>query len=164
MEPDLGSWQSPDITRSHSYRGTIAWTPPTAIYRAYTVLENQYSSSTQVQCFLYIHVYYFEQDEYPSSTSPSPACRYRSRSKVITCDTPSYASDHLYQIWKESIQTCRRYKADTIFKVKADKPWKYRSKVITCNIPSDANDDLCQIWTECKQNCRFLFSRWKPKN
>ena len=34
--------------------------------------------------------------------------RYRSRSKVITCDTPSHASDHLYQIWKESIQNCRR--------------------------------------------------------
>ena len=29
--------QSPDISRSHLYRGTIAWTPPTAIYRAYTV-------------------------------------------------------------------------------------------------------------------------------
>ena len=37
MEPDLGSWQSPDISRSHLYHGTIAWTPPTAIYRAYTV-------------------------------------------------------------------------------------------------------------------------------
>ena len=37
MDPDLGSWQSPDISRSHLYRGTIAWTPPTAIYRAYTV-------------------------------------------------------------------------------------------------------------------------------
>ena len=37
MGPDLGSWQSPDISRSHLYRGTIAWTPPTAIYRAYTV-------------------------------------------------------------------------------------------------------------------------------
>ena len=37
MEPDMGSWQSPDISRSHLYRGTIAWTPPTAIYRAYTV-------------------------------------------------------------------------------------------------------------------------------
>ena len=38
MEPDFGSWQTPDISRSHLYRGTIAWTPPTAIYRAYTVL------------------------------------------------------------------------------------------------------------------------------
>ena len=37
MEPDFGSWQSPDISRSHLYCGTIAWTPPTAIYRAYTV-------------------------------------------------------------------------------------------------------------------------------
>ena len=90
---------------------------------------------------------------------------YRSRSKVITCDTPLHASDHLYWIWKESIQNCRRYRADTILKVKAERPWKYssRSEVITCDTPSDANDDLCQIWKECKQNCRF-FSRWKPKN
>ena len=42
MEPDLGSWQSPDISRSHLYRGTIAWTPPTAIYRAYTVLYSSH--------------------------------------------------------------------------------------------------------------------------
>ena len=78
--------------------------------------------------------------------------------------TLSHASDHLYQIWKESIQNCRRYRADTIFKVKAEWPWKYRSrsKVITCDTPSDANDDLCQTWKECKQNCRF-FSRWKQK-
>ena len=40
MEPDFGSWQTPDISRSHLYRGTIAWTPPTAIYRAYTVLTS----------------------------------------------------------------------------------------------------------------------------
>ena len=85
--------------------------------------------------------------------------RYRSRSKIITCNTPSHASDHLYQIWKESIQNCRRYRVDTIFKVKAEWPWKYqsRSKVITCDTPSDGNDDLCQIWKECKQNCRFFF-------
>ena len=38
MEPDFGSWQTLDISRSHLYRGTIAWTPPTAIYRAYTVM------------------------------------------------------------------------------------------------------------------------------
>ena len=29
--------QSPDISRSHLYRGTIPWTPTTAIYREYTV-------------------------------------------------------------------------------------------------------------------------------
>ena len=48
---------------------------------------------------------------------------------------------------------------ETIFKVKAEWPWKYRSrsKVITCDTPSDGNDDLCQIWKECKQNCRFFF-------
>ena len=38
MESDFGSWQSPDISRSHLYRGTFPWTPPTAIYRADTVL------------------------------------------------------------------------------------------------------------------------------
>ena len=54
-------------------------------------------------------------------------------------------------------KNCRRYKADTIFKVEAQWPWKYRSKVITCDTPSDANDNLCQIWKECKQNCRFFF-------
>ena len=85
--------------------------------------------------------------------------RYRSRSKVITCDTPSHASNHLYQIWKESIQNYRRYRADRIFKFKAEWYWKYRSrsKVITCNTPSNANDDSCLIWKEYKQNCRFFF-------
>ena len=94
----------------------------------------------------------------PSKNKVEWPWRYRSRSKVITCDTPSHASDHLYQIWNEPIQNCRRYRADTIFKVKAEWPWKYRSrlKVITCDTPSDANDDLCQIWKECKQNWRFF--------
>ena len=48
--------------------------------------------------------------------------RYRSRSKAITCDTPSHASDHLYQIWKESIKNCRCYRADTIFKTRFSRP------------------------------------------
>ena len=39
--------------------------------------------------------------------------RYRSRSKVVVHDTPLHASDHLCLIWKESIQNCRRYRADT---------------------------------------------------
>ena len=34
---NFGSWQSPDISRSQLYRATIAWTPPTAMYREYTV-------------------------------------------------------------------------------------------------------------------------------
>ena len=42
MEPDFGSCQSPDISRSHLYRGTIAWTPPTAIYREYTVTGSHF--------------------------------------------------------------------------------------------------------------------------
>ena len=80
----------------------------------------------------------------------------KSRSKVITCDTPSHASDHLYQIWKESIQNCRRYRADTVFKVKVEWPWRYRSrlKVITCDTPSHASDYLYQIWKESFKNCR----------
>ena len=95
----------------------------------------------------------------PSQNKVEWPWKYRSRSKVITCDTPSHASNHLYQIWKESIQNYRRNRADTIFKVKAEWPWKYRSrsKVITCNTPSNANEDLCQIWKEYKQNCRFFF-------
>ena len=56
----------------------------------------------------------------PSQNKVEWPWRYRSRSKVITCDTPSYASNHLYQIWKESIQNDRRYRADMIFKVKAN--------------------------------------------
>ena len=95
----------------------------------------------------------------PSHNKVEWPWRYRSRSKVITCNTPSHASDHLYPIWKESMQNCRPYRADTIFKVKAEWPWKYRSrsKVITCDTPSDAIDDLCQKWKEHKQNCRFFF-------
>ena len=38
MEPDVGSWQRPDISHCHLYRGTIAWTPPTAVYWECTVL------------------------------------------------------------------------------------------------------------------------------
>ena len=33
----------------------------------------------------------------------------------FTRDTPSNASDHLYQIWRESILNCRCYRVDTIF-------------------------------------------------
>ena len=87
--------------------------------------------------------------------------RFRSRSKVIVCDTPSYGSDHLWLIWKESIQNCRCYRADTIFKAKAEWPWRYRSrsKVIICNTPSHTSDHLCEIWKESIENCRFFFSR-----
>ena len=71
--------------------------------------------------------------------------RYRSRSKVITCDPPSHAGDHLCQIWKESTRNCRCYRADTIFKAKAKWPWRYRSrsKVIICNTHPYTSDHLC---------------------
>ena len=92
----------------------------------------------------------------PSQNKVEWPWRYRSRSKVITCDTPSHVSNHLYQIWKESIQNCRRYRADTIFKVKVERPWRYRSrsKVITCDTPPYASDHLYQIWKESIRNCR----------
>ena len=74
----------------------------------------------------------------PSQNKVEWPWRYRSRSKVITCDTPPHASDHLFQIWKESIRNCRCYRADTIFKAKAKWPWNFRSrsKVIIRNTPS----------------------------
>ena len=125
-------------------------------------LERLRSEDTP-RCFMITHS--IESCWIPSQNKVEWPWRYRSRSKVITCNTPSHASNHLYQIWKESIQNYRPYRADTIFKVKAKWPWKYRSrsKVITCDTPSNANDDLCPIWKEYKQNCRF-FSMWKPKN
>ena len=46
--------------------------------------------------------------------------KYWSRSKVITCDTPSDANDDLCQIWKECKQNCRFF-----FKVKAEKLEKF---------------------------------------
>ena len=39
--------------------------------------------------------------------------RHKSRSKIIAGNTPSHASDHLYLIWKESIENCRYYRVDT---------------------------------------------------
>ena len=36
----------------------------------------------------------------PSQNKVERPWRYKSRSKVVTSDTPSHASDHLYQIWK----------------------------------------------------------------
>ena len=50
---------------------------------------------------------------YFSSFMPEWPWRYRSRSKVIVHNTTSHGSDQLYLIWKESIQNCTRYRADT---------------------------------------------------
>ena len=38
----------------------------------------------------------------PSQNKVEWPWRYRSRSKVMICNRPPHASDHLYQIWKES--------------------------------------------------------------
>ena len=50
--------------------------------------------------------------------------RYRSRSKVVGRNTPSHASDHLCLIWKESIQKCRSYRADTECGTDGRTEWK----------------------------------------
>ena len=88
--------------------------------------------------------------------------RYRSRSKVITCDTPSHASDHLCQIWKESIRNCRCYRADTIFKAKAKWPWRYRSrsKVIISNT-HPYTSDLCASPKNFKNLPKILIFRFR---
>ena len=39
--------------------------------------------------------------------------RYRSGSKIIKYDAFPYASDNLCQVWKDSIQNCRRCRAHT---------------------------------------------------
>ena len=41
-EHDVDFWQPPDISRSHLYRGTIPWTPTTAIYREFAVSPFHY--------------------------------------------------------------------------------------------------------------------------
>ena len=89
-------------------------------------------------------------DSLPSPTQfyPDPVFGLWEKSHtVITRDTPSHASDHLWLIWKESIKNCRCYRADTIFKAKAKWPWRYRSrsKVIICNTPSHTSDHLCRL-------------------
>ena len=53
----------------------------------------------------------------PSQNKVEWPWRYRSRSKVITCDTPSHVSNHLYQIWKESIHNRRRYRGWMTLKI-----------------------------------------------
>ena len=80
MEPDLGSWQSPDISRSHLYRGTIAWTPSTAIYRAYTVMgigcinvKTETAKLLKLNIFIpFIIVIYFYRDFSGAFIAPQP--------------------------------------------------------------------------------------------
>ena len=45
-----------------------------------------------------------------SKSRPNDLEDIKSRSRVITYDTPSHAIDHLYQIWKKSILKCRCYR------------------------------------------------------
>ena len=92
--------------------------------------------------------------------------RYRSRSEVIVCDTPSHASDHLCQIWKEYIQKCMCYRvgmqdvpyfSSFIANFSAERPGRYRwsSNVIMCDTPTHASDHWCLIWKEFIHNCRI---------
>ena len=39
--------------------------------------------------------------------------KYRSKSNVIMHYTPSHANDHLCLTWRDSVQNCRSYRADT---------------------------------------------------
>ena len=83
--------------------------------------------------------------------------RYGSRSEVIMHKTPSHASDHLCQTWKQFNQNgpcCRadmkRYAIFLQFycKVMAEWPWRHRSgsKAVARNTSSHISDHLCQIW------------------
>ena len=58
-----------------------------------------------IRCAIFLQFYWKVMAELP--------WRYRSRSKVIANDTPSHASGHLCLVWKESIQNCKSYGADT---------------------------------------------------
>ena len=64
-----------------------------------------------------------------------PSRSHQKNFNLISKWVKNDASDHLWQIWKESIEDCRRCRADTSFKVKTERPWKYSSrwKVITCD-------------------------------
>ena len=55
-----------------------------------------------------------------SRPRPNDLWRYKSRSKVIICNTPAHTSDHLCKIWKEFIENCRFF-----LKVKAEKFQKF---------------------------------------
>ena len=82
--------------------------------------------------------------------------RYRSRSKVILRNTPSHASDHLCQMWKESTQNCmycRVYMTWQILEILLQRCMT-RSEVIMHDTTSHASDDLCLICKESIQNCR----------
>ena len=74
------------------------------------------------------------------------------------------------KIWKESIKNCRCYREDTIFKVKAEWPWRYRSrsKVITCDTSSHASDHCTKYGKNPSRTVdateRTRFSRSRPND
>ena len=65
MEPDFCSWQPPDISHSHLYRGTIAWTPPTAIYREYTVFSRTCTHNMQNATVINFDVIIYKDNSFP---------------------------------------------------------------------------------------------------
>ena len=97
----------------------------------------------------------------PSQNKGEWPWRYRSRSKFITCNTPSHASNHLYQIWKECIQNYRCYRADTIFKVKENIGQGQRSLHTTHPLMLMM---ICAKYGKNTSRIVDFFSRWKPKN
>ena len=134
MEPDLGSWQSPDISRSHLYRGTIAWTPPTTIYRAYTVPRlfhgsNCFTISTccthtdlgsqgyfgvyrrSCYCFLVREgsLTILGRELGPSGVSPSQRSRWNLKACLLatrTCLTYAFVTQQPYGIPSWNLDTC----------------------------------------------------------
>ena len=133
----------PCVTLEQTWLPNSWWTPLlTLILTKLEQLERLRSEDTPRRLMI---THTIESCWVPNQNKVEWPWRYRSRSKVITCDTPSHASDHLCQIWKESIRNCRCYRADTIFKAKAKWPWRYRSrsKVIICNTPPYTSDHLC---------------------
>ena len=83
----------------------------------------------------------------------------RNWSKVIICDTPSHASDHLYQIWKESIKNCICNRADTIFKAKAKWPWRYSQgpRALNATQPVILAIICAKFKKESTKNCKKIF-------
>ena len=90
--------------------------------------------------------------------------RYRSQSKVVSCDTPSYANDHLCLIWKNPFRTVCAveqtrqdvpYLSSFIAKswLKDFEDIGQGKRSLCATSPSLASDHLCLIWKESIQNC-----------
>ena len=101
----------------------------------------------------------------PSQNKVEWPWRYRSRSKVITCDTPSHASDHLYQIWKESIQNLddiertrfSRSRPNDLENIGQGQRSLHATHPLMLMM-------ICAKYGKNASTIVDFFSRWKPKN